>query len=408
MENLRVNTDRLIRDFEALAEIGATGDGGVHRPALSDAHLAARAWFKNRVLDAGLEFQMDAAGNVSGRLPAPDPAAKTLLIGSHLDSVPNGGRFDGAVGVLTALEVLRTFRETGITFRYHLEAIDFTDEEGTLVGLLGSRALAGILSPDELENPRGGREALAAGMARAGLTNPRAARRLPEELAGYLEVHIEQGPRLIEAGAEIGIVEALVGIGSYELVFLGRADHAGTTPMDSRRDAGLGAAALILAATDAVRGSYPDCVVNFGRVEVIPGAHNIVPGRVNLGMEFRAPSQARQDSLEDSLLQLARRTAETHNLSLQETSQACVPPAACAPEIQQAFELACRRLELRSIPLFSGAGHDTQALAAVCPAGMIFIPSTGGSHNPKEHATRQAIENGANTVLQAAAVLLGG
>jgi N-carbamoyl-L-amino-acid hydrolase len=406
MEDLRVNMDRFKVDFEALAQIGATGDGGVHRPAFSQAHLAARAWLKQSILAAELAFHQDAAGNISGLQAASPDTTRTLLIGSHLDSVPHGGRFDGALGVVTALEVLRTVREAEIPLPFNLEAIDFTDEEGTLVGLMGSRALAGTLSQEELDNPRGGKDALAEGLRRAGLADPLAASRRPADLAGFLEVHIEQGPRLIDAGADIGIVEALVGIGSYELVFKGRADHAGTTAMDGRRDAGLGAAALVVAASRKVRADYADCVVNFGNAAFFPGAYNIVPASAQLGMEFRAPNQSRLDMLEQELLALARQTAADNILSLELTRQACVAPAPCALQIQEAFVAACDRLGLKHINLVSGAGHDTQAMAAVCPAGMIFIPSTGGSHNPGEYASWEAVENGANTMLQAALSLI--
>ena len=177
---------------------------------------------------------------------------KTLLLGSHLDSVPNGGRFDGALGVMAAFEVLRTIKDSGLKLKVNLEAIDFTDEEGTLVGLLGSAALAGRLHEDVLQNPRGGRDALVEGMKRAGLSDESmlSAARPNETLAGYLELHIEQGKRLERAGINIGIVSAIVGIWSYRLSFIGRADHAGTTTMDDRLDASLGASAFTLAARE--------------------------------------------------------------------------------------------------------------------------------------------------------------
>ena len=179
--------------------------------------------------------------------------AQTLLLGSHLDSVPNGGRFDGALGVMAAFEVLRTIKDAGLKLRFDLEAIDFTDEEGTLVGLLGSAALAGQLRPEILQNPRGGRQALIEGMKRAGLSDESmlGAARPKDSLAGYLELHIEQGKRLERAGTNIGIVSAIVGIWSYRLSFIGRADHAGTTTMEDRLDASLGASAFTLAVARA-------------------------------------------------------------------------------------------------------------------------------------------------------------
>ena len=233
---LRINSTRLFDSFSDLSAIGATGDGGVNRPALNEAHLAARDWFRTEVESAGLDFHVDGAGNHSAILPnagrvgggfrftqdatQPPPPYRdqTLLLGSHLDSVPNGGRFDGALGVAAALEVLKTVKENGINLKFDLEAIDFTDEEGTLVGLLGSSALAGRLHPEALKNPRGGRQALLAGLVRAGLSEEGifTAARPKESLAGYLELHIEQGKRLERMGVDIGVVSAIVGIRTLE------------------------------------------------------------------------------------------------------------------------------------------------------------------------------------------------
>jgi beta-ureidopropionase / N-carbamoyl-L-amino-acid hydrolase len=239
MDTLRVSSERLKADFEALSRFGATPQGGVDRPALGEAHLAARAWLRQRIQSDGLELRLDQAGNHLAFLGCGPQSAPTLLLGSHLDSVPDGGRFDGALGVLAALEVLRSVRDTGQSLPVNLEAIDFTDEEGTLVGLLGSYALAGLLKVEDLLSPRGGRQHLLTGLERAGLSEGGLleARREPSSLAGYLELHIEQGRRLVQAGVQIGVVTSIVGICSYRLTFTGRADHAGTTPMGDRLDA---------------------------------------------------------------------------------------------------------------------------------------------------------------------------
>ena len=408
MIDLRINPDRMLRNLGQLSEFGATGDGGVHRPALSEPHLAARGWLRRKIEAAGLEFFTDPAGNHFGRLTCGPDAAPSLLIGSHLDSVPHGGRFDGALGVVAGLEVLETVRDAGLQLAYHLEVVDFTDEEGTLVGLLGSRALAGTLTADDLENPRGGRGALADGFARAGITDPTATARDPDSLAGFLEMHIEQGPRLTAAQAGIGIVTALVGIGSFALTLRGRADHAGTTPMNARRDAGLGAAQLMVQAQEHVTSHFPGAVINFGQSTFRPGAYNIVPDTAEISLEYRADTQDRLDALERDLLEIARHTAETFNLKLETRPQGCVAPAPCSPDVRAAFASACDVLGLRSIDLVSGAGHDTQAMTAICPAGMIFIPSTGGSHNPNEHAEDEACAGGANVLLHAALTGWGG
>lgn len=402
-ESLRINAKRYQGDFDKLATIGATGDGGVHRPALGENHLLARSWFQSLIISDGFDFHRDGAGNTSARLLSKHPNAATLLLGSHLDSVPYGGRFDGALGLMAAFEVLRTIREAELDLPYHLEAIDFTDEEGTFVGLLGSRALSGILEQNDLISPRGGRGAFVEALERAGLKEAGifSAARQREALAGFLEVHIEQGPRLIDAEAEIGIVEAIVGIGSFQMNFKGRADHAGTTPMGARKDAGLGAAALMMEARKMVMDDFPECVINFGKISFDPGVYNVVPESAEIAVEYRAPSEQQMIALENRILSLAEESAFRFHLELDIQKQGCVMAQDCSPKIQEAFAGACEILGLRSVSLTSGAGHDTMSLAQVCPAGMIFIPSTGGSHNPREFARWDDCINGANVLLQA-------
>jgi len=210
-KDLRVNADRMLDSFNQLALIGATGDGGVNRPTFNDAHLAARQWFREEIERSGLEFRTDGAGNHSAFLASGQD--QTLIIGSHLDSVPRGGRFDGALGVMAALEVLRTIKENNIKLMVNLEAMDFTDEEGTHLSLFGSSAISGHLSREALNNPYSGRENFTAGLANAGLTEESlfTAKRPTDSFAAYLVVHIEQGKRLAGRGVNIGIVTAIVG-----------------------------------------------------------------------------------------------------------------------------------------------------------------------------------------------------
>jgi beta-ureidopropionase / N-carbamoyl-L-amino-acid hydrolase len=402
---VRVDGELLRQDFEALAAIGATPRGGVSRPTFSDAHSAARAWFLERARAYGLETRVDAAGNHSAVLPA--DGRPTLLLGSHLDSVPDGGRYDGALGVVAALHVLVALRGTELP--YALEAIDFTDEEGTLVGLLGSEALAGTLKAESLSAPRGGREALLAGLERGGLREERLAdaRRDPASLAGYLELHIEQGPRLERAGAQIGVVTGIVGARSFRLGFRGAAGHAGTTPMDARRDAGLAAAAFAVAANELVVQDFPGCVATVGDLRLAPGAFNVVPGSARLSLEFRALDSAALDTLEAALLDRARAEAESRGVDLDVEPVGRWEPTALDPRVRAAVECAAAGLDLTTMELPSGAGHDAQALAAVAPAGMIFVPSVGGvSHDAREHTPWRDCLNGANVLLGAALELL--
>ncbi len=422
-KDLRVNADRMLDSFNRLASIGASAEGGVDRPTFSEAHLAARKWFREEVERSGLEFHTDGAGNHSaflataGRVALHDPRGayrdQTLLIGSHLDSVPNGGRFDGALGVIAALEALRTVKEYEDQVKVrveprrsvNLEAIDFTDEEGTLVGLLGSAAIAGHLSQKDLQSPRGGRDKLVAGMKRAGLTDESmlGAPRPKDSFAGYLELHIEQGKRLERAGINIGIVSAIVGIWSYRLSFIGRADHAGTTTMDDRLDASLGASAFTLAARELVMKDFPACVVNVGKMDFAPGAFNIVPARVDMALEFRSPNEEEFKRLDIALIELAQTEATRFGLELKIEFLGKHSPSLMSDTVQRAYADACDDLGLSHISLTSGAGHDGQSLADLCPVGMIFVPSVdGASHSPREFTKWEDCVNGANVLLQAA------
>ena len=405
LSSLRINPSRMRDAFDQLAAIGATVDSGVDRPSLSEAHLAARKWFREHISASGFEFRTDGAGNHSAILPCDDPSAPTLILGSHLDSVPNGGRFDGALGVMAALEVLKTVRENGIRLKVQLEAMDFTDEEGTLVGLLGSAALAGHLSKENLEKPRGGRERLLEGMRRAGLTEAGmlSAARTKESLAGYLELHIEQGKRLEKSGTDVGIVTAIVGIWSYKLSFIGKADHAGSTTMEDRRDASLGASAFTLAAREMVMREFPNCVVNVGKMDFAPGAFNIVPAQVDVSLEFRSPDEEEFNRLDTALLELAAREAKRFDLELRSEFLGKHSPSLMDSDVRGAFAAACDVLGLSHMPLPSGAGHDGQSLADLCPVGMIFVPSAdGASHSPREFTKWEDCVNGANVLLQAA------
>jgi N-carbamoyl-L-amino-acid hydrolase len=402
VSHLTINQDRLLADLAALAAIGQTPQGGVSRPAMSPNDVAGRAWLRARVEEAGLDFSQDGAGNLSARLPAADPAAPTVLAGSHLDTVPNGGRFDGALGVLAALEVLRTVQEAGLELPVHLEAISFTDEEGSVLAMLGSRALAGQLTGQHLVHPRSDIEDLRVGLHRLGLAPAGllAANRDPATLLAFVELHIEQGTRLEEAHSDIGVVTSIVGIRSYWLRFTGEAAHAGTTPMPQRADALWGATDFLHRARALVMEDYTPGVVNCGQLRVQPGAFNIVPGQVDLALEFRHGSEDQLDAMEAALMVVAESAARGHGLELAVESTARVAPAPMSERVMAAVERAAGLLGLRHQRLMSFAGHDTQNLARSVPSGLIFVPSVGGiSHNPQENTHPQDLVNGANTLL---------
>ena len=403
LEKLRIDTERFRRNFETQAEIGRVPDAGITRPVFSPAYTEVRQWFLEQSRNAGLTTKVDGAGNHSAVLSCGDSDAPTLLMGSHLDSVPNGGAYDGALGVVSGLEVLQTLKDAGLSLKLNLEVIDFTDEEGAYIGLLGSRALTGTIEREHLQTPRGDRTAFEAALEQAGLTENTilGAKRDPRTLAGYLELHVEQGGRLEGADLELGIVTGIVGVRSFKVSFLGRANHAGTTPMNGRLDAAQGASAFTLAARELVLNNFPESVVNVGNMSFEPGAFNIVPERVTLDLEFRSDTMPKLEALESGLLESATREAERFELQLDIKPVGKVPPAPMADKMQAAFMEAGRLLDLRSMKMVSGAGHDAQSLAAVCPTGMIFIPSIDGiSHAPQEFSRWEDCVNGANVLLQ--------
>jgi N-carbamoyl-L-amino-acid hydrolase len=401
---LRVDGERLLADLAALAAIGGTPDGGVDRPALSEADLEARRWFRANAEAAGLEVRQDGAGNLSAVLPAahPESGLQTILCGSHLDSVPKGGRFDGALGVVTALEVVRTLKETGIGLPVNIEAMNFSDEEGTWISLFGSRAITGMLNEDTLNNPKGGSQAFEARLAAAGLTKAGAlaSTRDPSMIKAWVECHIEQGTRLEESGSAIGIVSGVVGIAMYWLTFVGRADHAGTTPMDKRIDALRGVAAFVSQARELVINRFPLGVCNCGTVEVEPGAHNIVPERARLALEFRHNDPGALDAMREALINLALHVVEVEGLSLEVEQIGVHEPALTDREVTAAIEAACQQLGLSTVHMPSYAGHDTQNMAAITQAGMFFVPSVeGASHSPREFTPDEDCINAGNVLL---------
>ena len=295
-------------------------------------------------------------------------------------------------------------QDAGLELPVTLEAIDFTDEEGTLVGELGSWALTGELTTEILAAPRGGRDLLVSELARVGLTEEGllSARRDPASLAGYLELHIEQGPVLERAGIDIGIVSGIIGSSSFQVVFEGDARHAGTTPMDARRDAALGAAGFVLGVRETVTRDFPGCVATVGDIQTEPGSFNVVPGRARLRMECRSLDPQELDALELALAERARAEAATFGLEVDVRRVGRWEPAPTDDRMRAAFARAATELGLTTMELPSGAGHDAQALAQVTPSGMVFVPSAGGvSHDPSEHTAWDDCVNGANVLLGA-------
>jgi N-carbamoyl-L-amino-acid hydrolase len=405
-KKLRINKQRLLSNFEAMSQVGSTGDGGVNRPTFSPAHLEARALFRRMVEDSGLEFRQDSAGNCSAFLPCGPPGAPVLLLGSHLDSVHKGGRFDGALGVIAGLEVIRVVQENNFSLPVNLEVIDFTDEEGTLAGgILGSQAITGTLKPEALEHPAVSRETLETSFKRAGLSEEGVftAKRNPATIFGYLELHIEQGHNLARQDVDIGVVTSFIGMRTYRVTYTGQANHAGTTSMDGRLDAGHGASGFNLAARKLVLEHFPECMVTVGQMAFAPGGINIIPGSAVLSLEFRSPDLDQLNELDAALQNLAAKQAQRFGLGFEIEFLSDFPPVPLDHEMQRIIAEITDSLGLSHISLHSGAGHDAQNLAPLCPTGMIFVPSIDGiSHSPAEFTPQEDCINGANVLLQTA------
>ena len=403
---IAIDTSRLSRRLAALSRFGALPGGGVTRFCWSPAYEEARAWLLGEMRAAGLTTWVDAAGNVFGAtgVDRVSPARPVVLTGSHIDTVPEGGTLDGALGVLAGLECLQAIVEGKADTRRPLAVAAWSDEEGRYGSLFGSRAFCGLLDTTRIDQMAAvDGEKLVDVMRRAGFDPARIAdaRVVPGAVAAYVELHIEQGPRLEEAGVDIGVVQAIVGVRRARLVFHGQADHAGTTPMERRRDAFLGAAEYALAVREHVvtRGSGRS-VTNVGVVSVHPGASNIVPGRAELVHEMRDPDAASLERLAKECGEIAERIAAERHLRVETRPMSATTPAVCSPRIQAATEAVCAQFGLSSERLYSAAGHDAQNLAAITEAGMIFIPSVGGkSHRTDETSDPQAIARGTTVLL---------
>jgi N-carbamoyl-L-amino-acid hydrolase len=400
-----VSAQRLRRDLEHVAGYGATASGGVGRTSFSAADRQVRAWLAAECEKAGLALRTDGIGNVFVRLDAPGAPAGTppVWAGSHLDSVPEGGRFDGALGSLAALEVARRLAEERVPLRRPVEVVVFADEEGNYHHLLGSTALVRDFTPDELAGLRGrdgdrlveALQAMGWDVGAAGRTAVR-----PGDVHAYVELHIEQGSVLERAGATIGVVTAIVGMGGGHLEFRGRQDHAGTTPMPLRRDALRGAGDLVVRLPEVARSLSKDAVVTCGIVQVEPGGANVVPGLVRMSLDFRDPDRRRLLDLEEAVAAAAREAADRHDLEVTYTRESITDPVPLDPRMQDLVASVAADRDLPALHLPSGAGHDAQNMARLAPAGMIFVPSVDGrSHSPAEWSTWEDVEAGANVLL---------
>jgi len=399
-----VNFDRIKRELSELREIGLGEDGGIYRQAFSNADMQARAWLKRKVKEAGLISSQDGAANVFARQSAEgdDPV---ILIGSHLDSVPCGGNLDGALGVLVALECLRRIEEEKIKTKYGVEVVAFSDEEGRFGGPLGSLALSGEITPEYLVgavdlNGINLRDE----MARHGLeiSDILQARRNPENIVAFLELHIEQGPVLDREGFNIGVVEGITGLNKWNVRLKGNADHAGTTPMGMRSDAFMGLAEFAGEIPRIIEENGSDTsVATIGRVSLFPGTANTVPAQVEFSLDIRDVEKEILDDLADACRRALSAIVRRRSLMFEFDIISEIPPVDCDKKIVGIIRDEAEIMNIKHRPIHSGAVHDAQIISRIAPVGMIFVPSKDGrSHSPAEWTYWEDIEVGANLFLR--------
>lgn len=398
--NLPTDPARIAADIEALAGITEPGRPWTRR-AFTPVFLKGREYLARRFRDAGLTPRIDAAGNLIGHRAGSEPGRGAIMLGSHSDTVPDGGRFDGVAGVVAALEVARALGEQGVTLRHDLEVVDFLAEEVSVFGVscIGSRGLVGLRPHDWLERVADGvslRDGLREVGGHPGVTETRT------DVRAFLELHIEQGPVLEDESLDIGVVTAIAGITRIEIVVEGRADHAGTTPMGSRRDALATAARLVIAveelATGLAAGPF-HFAATVGEFGIEPGAANVVPSRARLLIDARAERRADMELFVRELSARAAATGVTIHppLTISDNS-----PTPCDADVVGILDASASALGARHRRMASGAGHDTAWMARVAKAGMIFIPCLGGrSHAPEEFAENNDIALGAAVLMEA-------
>jgi N-carbamoyl-L-amino-acid hydrolase len=395
---LRVDGDRLNRQLSELSAFGRT-PSGTNRVAYTEADLAGRDYVTGLMREAGLAVRVDTAGNIIGRREGRENGLPVLLFGSHIDSVTDGGNYDGDVGAIGAIEVARTLRENRVTTRHPIEVVIFQNEEG---GTVGSRLMTAGMSEAELDRVARSGKTIREGIALLGgnVSRLAEARRKPGDLHCYFELHIEQGGYLDEAGIPIGVVEGIVGIRWFEVTIDGMANHAGTTPMDRRQDAMLAAAKLTVMVNEVVRSMPGRQVGTVGRLITTPGTVNIIPGRVVLTIDLRDLSTEKLRLLTTRFREEGRRIATQTGTTVEFREMSTNEPALADPRLKQIIAESARALGLRTLDLPSAAGHDAQEIARIAPVGMIFTPSVGGiSHSPREFTRPEHVVSGANVLL---------
>ncbi|MFS3137005.1 Zn-dependent hydrolase [Gluconacetobacter sacchari] len=386
-----IRPDRLQADLDALAAI--TDPGRPHtRRSFSPHFLEGRAWLADRFRQAGLTTRIDDAGNLIGRRPGTMPGLGTLMSGSHSDTVPDGGRFDGILGVLAALEAARAFADAGLALRHDLDIVDFLAEEPSDFGLscIGSRGMAGALSAEHRTLRAPWDEGLADAITRMGGAPDRLDTPRRTDIRAFFELHIEQGIVLEQAGIQIGVVDAIAGVTRLDITFTGRADHAGTTPMDLRQDAAVPAAAIVTfvhdQASTLARSGAGHVTATCGVLALSPGASNVVPRAARLVVDIRVSNRPVAEALVASIRSACIEAAAASRTTLARfTIQSDTHPTPCDPALAALVEDAAHAQGFSTRHMVSGAGHDAAFVARLAPTAMLFVPCRDGrSHDPDE------------------------
>ncbi len=407
-----IDGERLWDRLTKLSSIGKRDSGGVTRLSFTEEERAAKNLVASFMQEeAALSVREDAVGNLIGRREGNNPGAPVVLVGSHVDSVYNGGNFDGPLGVLAGVEAAQTMNGRGIETDHPVEVVAFTDEEGARFsfGMIGSRGMAGTLASEDLLHKDEEGLSIAEAMKGVGLDPDSVgdAARPPGSVKAYVELHIEQGKLLENENLPAGIVTGIAGPLWLRFALKGEAGHAGTTPMNLRRDA-LAAAARIMGCIEAEASKTGTTVGTVGQLNLSPGGINIIPGRVEFSLDLRDIDEGVRDEVERRIVREARRLCEERGVGLDVEALQRVAPAPCSELVRNAAESACEELGLEPYSLPSGAGHDGMQLKDLCPVGMVFVRSKGGvSHNPAEWSSKEDCADGARVLYHTVLKLAG-
>jgi|SRR5699024_4681146 len=403
-----INKDRLEERIELLAQIGKTDKGGVSRVALTEEYRKSLDLVTKWMEEAGMTVRLDQVGNLIGRKEGTELGLKAVAIGSHIDSVIDGGKYDGTIGVIAGIEVSQHLKEENISNKRPIEVIAFCEEEGSRFqsgGVFGSRAMTGQLEKRDFEVTDSNGQTRHEVLGKFGLDpeNFEAAIRDKDEFELYLEMHIEQGPILIREKSPVGIVTAITGLSLTEITFEGEPNHVGGTPMDLRYDALLGASETALAVEEIVKQYGGDAVGTAATMDVEPSQVNIIPGRVNTIIDIRDTDLNRREAILTDLEKRVQEICERRELTYKMTTKLKANPAHSAPHILETMREKSEELDMKTFEMPSGGGHDAQLMAEITDMGMIFVQSENGSHNSKEYASIENIKLGtdllANTVI---------